>query len=121
MTDIAICCSEVLADRGRGVRFPVTAFGDDAIAFVVRFDGHIYAYLNRCTHVPIELDWTEGEFFESGRQYLMCAGHGAIFLPHSGRCAGGPCRGAALRKISVVEKDGQVYWQPDEWITPRRA
>lgn len=121
MSDISVCQSNELTDGGHGIRFPVTAFGSDAIAFVVRFGGQVYAYLNRCAHVPIELDWTEGEFFETGGEFLMCATHGAIYLPHSGRCAGGPCRGGSLRRISVTEKDGQVFWQPDEQITPMRG
>lgn len=121
MTEIAICNGDALHDGGAGVRFPVTAHGGDATGFVIRFRGQVHAYLNRCAHVPIELDWNEGAFFESTGLYLMCATHGAIYLPDSGRCAGGPCRGGALRKISVIERDGQIFWQPDDLVTPARA
>ena len=79
------------------------------------------ADLNRCAHVPIELDWTEGQFFESGGDYLMCSTHGAIYVPDTGICAGGPCRGGRLRAIAVLEQDGQVYWQPDEYVRPAIA
>jgi nitrite reductase/ring-hydroxylating ferredoxin subunit len=48
---------------------------------VVRYGGVVYGYLNRCAHVPIELDWAEGEFFESSGLYLMCATHGAVMRP----------------------------------------
>ncbi len=118
MTEIAICASTALIERGKGVRFPVTAFGGDGTGFVVRYDSRVHGYLNRCAHVPIELDWAEGEFFESSGLYLMCATHGAIYLPDTGRCAGGPCRGGGLRPIDVIERDGQVFWRPDESITP---
>jgi nitrite reductase/ring-hydroxylating ferredoxin subunit len=118
---IPVCASDRLEEGGKGARFPVTAGGEDAIGFVVRFDGAVYAYLNRCAHVPIELDWTEGEFFESSGLYLMCATHGAIYLPESGRCAGGPCRGGRLRPITVLERDNQVFWQPDAYVRPARA
>ncbi len=118
---IPICVSDALAVRGKGIRFPVTAGGEDTTGFVVRCDGGVRAYLNRCAHVPIELDWNEGEFFDSSGLYLMCSTHGAIYLPESGRCAGGPCRGGRLRPITVLEKDNQVYWEPDDYVTPARA
>src|SRR6478736_2078477 len=107
---IEICASSMLEDGGKGVRFPVTVAGADTTGFVVRYDGAVYAYLNRCAHVPIELDWSEGEFFESGKRYLMCATHGAIYVPESGQCAGGPCRGGRLHPIMVFEQNGQVLW-----------
>jgi nitrite reductase/ring-hydroxylating ferredoxin subunit len=118
---IHICASDSLAEGGKGIRFPVTAGGEDTTGFVVRYDGTVRGFLNRCAHVPIELDWNEGEFFDISGLYLMCSTHGAIYMPESGRCAGGPCRGGRLRPINVVEQDGQVYWQPDEYITPVRA
>lgn len=115
---VPICDAAALLEVGRGVRFGVCAFGDAATGFVVRYGGRVYGYLNRCAHVPIELDWAEGEFFESSGLYLMCATHGAIYLPDSGYCAGGPCKGARLRPIAVHEAHGTIYWQPDEFIRP---
>jgi nitrite reductase/ring-hydroxylating ferredoxin subunit len=120
-TAIPICSSEALQDGGRGVRFPVTAGGEDGTGFVVRYDNAVYGYLNRCAHVPIELDWNEGDFFETSGLYLMCSTHGALYTPETGFCAGGPCRGGRLRPIAVFEKDGQVFWQPDDYIGPARA
>lgn len=123
MDDIAIpiCASGDLIEGGRGVRFPVTAGGEDSTGFVVRYDNAVYGYLNRCAHVPIELDWNEGDFFESSGLYLMCSTHGALYIPETGRCAGGPCRGGRLRPIAVFEKDNQVFWRPDDYIKPARA
>lgn len=114
--EVLVCFSDALVEGGRGVRFPVQAFGDKATAFVVRHKGQARAYLNRCAHVPIELDWVEGEFFESSGLYLMCATHGAIYLPDTGVCAGGPCRGGRLRPIAVREEAGEIFWQPDQQI-----
>jgi nitrite reductase/ring-hydroxylating ferredoxin subunit len=120
-TIIFICQSSALEEGGKGIRFPLTAGGEDATGFVVRYDNAVYGYLNRCAHVPIELDWNEGDFFESGGLYLMCSTHGAIYTPDTGHCAGGPCRGGRLRPITVVEKDNQVFWIPDDYIKPARA
>lgn len=113
---IMVCASSDLLDGGKGVRFPVLAFGGKATGFVVRHGGTAYAYLNRCAHAPVELDWFEGEFFESGKTYLMCATHGATYAPESGACTGGPCRGGRLRPIALREEGGAVYWLPDQHI-----
>lgn len=121
MDAILVCAAEAVEDGGKGVRFPLMAEGSEATGFVIRYDGQPYAYLNRCAHVPVELDWAEGEFFESGGQYLMCATHGALYVPDSGVCAGGPCRGARLRPIPVFERDGQIFWQPDDALHPVRG
>lgn len=116
--DVYICDSAAVEDGGMGVRFPVHAFGADATGFVVRFRGTVYGYLNRCAHVPIELDWSKGEFFESSKLYLMCSTHGAIYVPETGACAGGPCRGGKLRPIAVREAGDRIYWHPDQYIRP---
>lgn len=115
-TEIFICAADALADGGKGIRFPVTAFGEPATAFVIRYGDQVYGYLNRCAHVPMELDWTEGEFFESSGLYLMCATHGALYEPGTGHCAGGPCRGGKLQPLVVIERDQQIFWQPDNSI-----
>ena len=57
-----ICASQALADSGRGVRFEVEYFGERAPAFAVRCAGEVHAYLNRCAHVAMELDWRKGYF-----------------------------------------------------------
>ena len=111
---IRICGSDELVERGTGRRFPVKTRDGDATGFVVRFDGAVHGYLNRCAHASVELDWDRGRFFEGSGLYLMCATHGAIYDPTSGRCAGGPCRGQGLRVIAVEERDGDVVWLPDE-------
>lgn len=119
--DIFICPSSALLEGGLGKRFPVRVHGEATTGFVVRYGGVVYGYLNRCAHVPIELDWAEGEFFESSGLYLMCATHGAVYAPDTGKCKGGPCTGAHLRKIMTMERDGQVVWRPDDIVQPAEA
>lgn len=58
MAEIALCSSTGVLEGATGVRFPVTALGNNATGFVVRFQSAAHAYLNRCAHVPIELDWS---------------------------------------------------------------
>lgn len=105
-----ICASDALAERGPGVRFEVEYFGDTAPAFVVRANGRVHGYLNRCSHVPMELDWQEGMFFDSDGRDLICSTHGALYDPQSGRCLGGPCNRTPLVRLLMEERDGSVYF-----------
>jgi nitrite reductase/ring-hydroxylating ferredoxin subunit len=104
-----ICDAEALTDGGRGVRFTILRHGLEEPAFAVRYAGAVHAFLNRCGHIPAELDWSEGEFFDLSGLYLMCATHGAMYLPDSGRCVGGPCAGRGLVPLAVEETDGKVF------------
>ena len=106
-----ICPGAVLADSGKGVRFEVEYFGEKAPAFVVRYKGQVHAYLNRCAHVEMELDWQEGVFFDSDGRDLLCSTHGATYEARTGRCIGGPCNGSPLVKVLVEERDGNVYFK----------
>ena len=104
-----ICQSQALAEGGAGVRFEVGC-GDGRLgAFVVRFGGRVYAFVNRCAHAGVELDWMPGEFFDDSGLYLICATHGATYEPNTGRCVHGPCSGAYLEAVDVLEQDGNIY------------
>ena len=109
VTTRAICTSSSLADGGAGVRFKVMTLEGEAPAFAVRFGGKIYAYLNRCAHVPVELDWSDGAFFDYSKLYLICATHGAQYLPENGVCVMGPCKGKRLTPVAIEERDGQIF------------
>ena len=104
-----ICAASELAEQGRGVRFELNRNGRPQPAFVVRFDGRPRAFLNQCGHVPVELDWQEGEFFDDSRLYLICSTHGALYHPASGNCVGGRCAGRGLIPVAVVERDGHIF------------
>lgn len=104
-----ICLSDDLPESGTGVRFTVDYFGREASAFVIRYRGRVYAYLNECGHVPAELDWQPGEFFDYSKLYLICSIHGALYAPDSGKCLGGRCQGKGLKPLPVEERDGAIY------------
>jgi nitrite reductase/ring-hydroxylating ferredoxin subunit len=108
-----ICASADLRDGGDGVRFEVLRHGQVQPAFAVRYGGAVYAYLNRCAHVPVELDWQPGRFFDLTGHYLICAVHGAHYEVRGGRCAMGPCKGARLQPVEVFERDGGVFVRED--------
>ncbi len=104
-----ICASAGLTDGGPGVRFIMQKNGRDAPAFAIRYDGRVYGYLNSCAHIPVELDWMEGEFFDKAGLYLICATHGATYEPDTGHCIMGPCKGERLIAAPVEERDGSVF------------
>ncbi|HTJ06904.1 MAG TPA: Rieske 2Fe-2S domain-containing protein [Caldimonas sp.] len=113
-----LCGGDELVERGRAIVFDVVRFHEPARAFALRFDGRVVCYLNRCVHVPTELDWQPGEFLDAGREFIICSIHGAAYEAASGRCIGGPCGRGGLVTIDVVERDGSVWWLPTRDTRP---
>lgn len=106
---VALCRPSDLADGGLAVPFDVEYRGLVQRAFAVRFKGRVRAYLNRCSHVAMELDWQPNRFFDESGQWIVCATHGAVYDPATGACRGGPGRGP-LVNIETDEDEHQVYW-----------
>ncbi|MCX7172781.1 MAG: Rieske 2Fe-2S domain-containing protein [Proteobacteria bacterium] len=104
-----ICSSAALVDGGEGVRFSVERHGVSEPAFAIRHERVVYAYLNRCGHIPVELDWQPGKFIDDSGLYLVCSTHGALYAPKSGRCLGGRCDGKGLIPLGTIERDGSIY------------
>jgi nitrite reductase/ring-hydroxylating ferredoxin subunit len=113
-----LCPSSELNERGQAFVFDVLHFREPARGFVLRFDGQVVAYLNRCLHVPTEMDWQHGEFLDGDKEFIMCSIHGATYEPLSGRCIGGPCGKGTLTVLRVEEREGQVYWYPSQDTQP---
>lgn len=103
-----ICESADLKDGGKGMRFKVVWHGQAMPAFVIRYQGQPHAFLNQCGHLPVELDWQEGEFFDAGGVYLICATHGALYNPKDGHCITGRCGGKGLTSLPIEESNDQV-------------
>ncbi len=104
-----ICAADAVQEKGMGVRFEVERIGVSQPAFVVRFDGKARAFQNQCGHLPVELDWQAGEFFDDTRLYLICSTHGALYDPIDGRCVSGRCAGRGLVPLAVNEHNGNIY------------
>ena len=115
-----LCGSAELKEKGRAVLFDVLHYREPARAFAMRFDGRVVAYLNRCAHVPTELDWQPGEFLDSGKEFILCSIHGAAYEPRDGRCIAGPCGRGRLTMIEATEDGGDVWWQPTRDTLPHR-
>jgi nitrite reductase/ring-hydroxylating ferredoxin subunit len=112
-----LCSSRELSNGGQAVPFDVCYAGQTCRAFAVRYQGQPHAYLNRCSHVAMEMDWQPNRLFDDSGRWLLCATHGATYEPATGACSGGPCRGG-LVKIELHEQNGVVYWRSQYPLKP---
>ena len=113
-----LCPSADLAERGQALVFDVLLWGQPARAFVLRHDGVLRGYINRCAHVPVEMDWQPGEFLDADKRFIVCSIHGATYEPAQGRCVGGPCGRSRLIALDVAEHGGQASWYPSREVRP---
>ncbi len=111
-----LCASGAIEERGRAWVWDVLEYGRPARAFALRIDGQVVAYMNRCLHVPTEMDWQPGEFLDIEKRFILCSIHGATYEPRNGHCIGGPCGRGRLTAVQVQEHEGQVYWYPSRDI-----
>ena len=109
---LPLCASSALVEGGLAVVFDVRLWGQPARAFALRFGGRLVAYVNRCAHVPVEMDWQPGRFLDHDQRWIVCSIHGATYEPADGRCVGGPCGRSRLIGVSIREHAGRACWYP---------
>jgi len=73
--------------------------------FVIRAGAALRAYENKCKHVPVPLDYGDGEFWFDAIDRIVCKTHGATYELDTGYCDDGPCEGASLTRFDL-EMDG---------------
>ena len=95
--------------HGQSKKFTLRRGRRDCEAMVLNYRGNLYAYMNRCPHVGLTLDWVDNQFFSVDERYLMCANHGAVFEPATGECVWGPCIGASLESLALDIQGGKVF------------
>lgn len=78
---------------------------------LLNYQGTLHAYMNRCPHIGISLDWVDNQFFTIDGRYLMCANHGATFEPATGECIWGPCVGATLQNVPLELEGEKIFAQ----------
>jgi len=96
-------------EHGKSKKFTLRRGQRELEALLVNFEGKHFAYINRCPHTGITLDWVNNQFFSSDNRYLMCATHGAVFEPPTGECIWGPCVGLSLQSVPVEIEEGRIY------------
>jgi nitrite reductase/ring-hydroxylating ferredoxin subunit len=99
---------------GQSLKFMLPIRGADEECFVINFAGEFHAYVNRCRHVPMAMDWVDNQFFAEEGRYLMCQTHNAYYEPGSGECIAGPptACGKSLYRVPIEIDDGVIYARP---------
>lgn len=90
---------------GRTKKFVLQCSGREVEAFVVNHDGELYAYVNRCCHIPMTMDWIDNQFLSEDGSYIQCATHGALYQPDTGACVAGPPVGKCLTQVPLTIRD----------------
>lgn len=107
--------------EGETRKFEFEREGERREGFVLRYRGQLYAYANRCPHWSVDLDMGEGRLFSDLSQRIFCSNHGALFVPDTGYCDAGPCRGLGLERFEwIAEGTGIRVTVPPQFIAPRR-
>jgi nitrite reductase/ring-hydroxylating ferredoxin subunit len=96
---------------GESRKFMLPIRGADEECFVINFGGEFHAYVNRCRHVPMAMDWVDNQFFAEEGRYLMCQTHNAYYDPASGECITGPptACGKFLYRVPIAIAAGVIY------------
>ncbi len=102
-----LCKTEDIADPGSRA-FEIGEGHQQKSLFVVHKDGQFTAYLNRCPHTGVNLDWQEHQFLNMDNLYIQCSTHDALFEIDSGKCIAGPCVGDALDPVKLMIRDGII-------------
>ena len=105
--NVALCAEGDIADPG--ARSFVLQIGETYFhGFVVRKDGQVAGYVDRCPHagnpLAVELD----RYLTPDGSLILCASHGAAFEPLTGLCVAGPCAGGRLTSWPVRVEGGIV-------------
>ena len=100
--------------QGESLKFMLPIRGTDEECFLINFGGEFHAYVNRCRHVPMAMDWVDNQFFAEDGRYLMCQTHNAYYEPASGECIAGPptACGKYLYRVLTEIEDGVIYARP---------
>ena len=85
------------------------SYDDQQSLLVVRRGLRAWAYINRCPHRGVGLEWTPDQFLDPSNSLIQCATHGALFLIEDGECVTGPCAGQSLTRVDCRE-DAQGIW-----------
>ncbi len=99
---------------GESMKFLLPIRGADEECFLINFNGEFHAYVNRCRHVPMPMDWVDNQFFAEEGRYLMCQTHNAYYEPASGECIAGPASacGKFLYRVPLEITDEVIFARP---------
>jgi nitrite reductase/ring-hydroxylating ferredoxin subunit len=122
MASVYLCQTDAVKE-GCSRGFDPAGQGRDSV-LVVRKDGQLYGYLDRCPHYgDTPMAWRKDAYLNRDATRIVCAAHGAQFAIDSGTCTLGPCLGQALTRVSLAiganndihaeleDVQGDISWQ----------
>ncbi len=74
----------------------------------MRWGKQVFAYVNRCPHDGVNLDWETNQFLDETGRLIVCGKHGSKFDLATGKCIDGPCLGKDLEPVRVAVLDGDI-------------
>lgn len=105
--NVALCIESDIADPG--ARAFVLQIGEAFFhGFVVRKDGEVAGYVDRCPHAGYPLAVELDRYLTPDGSLILCSWHGAAFEPLTGLCVGGPCAGVRLTPWPVRAEGGVI-------------
>jgi len=105
--NVPLCPETALSDPG--ARSFVLQIGEAFFhGFVVRKDGRVAGYVDRCPHQGFPLALELDRYLTPDGSLILCGWHGAVFEPLTGECTGGPCAGGRLTPWPVAVADGMI-------------
>jgi len=107
-----LCHIDEIADPG-AKGFNLKQGRTERLLFLIKKEGQIYAYENKCPHAGLNLEWQDDDFLNNEKNHIQCSVHGALFQIENGNCVGGPCSGASLTALKIELDDaGHVILLP---------
>ena len=104
---VTLCAENDIADPGS--RAFVLQIGEAYFhGFVVRKDGAVAGWVDRCPHQGVPLAIELDRYLTRDGELILCGWHGAVFKPLTGECVGGPCAGGRLTRWPVEASGGVI-------------
>ena len=105
---LRLCRADEIGEaQSRG--FDPDAEGQDSL-FVVRWQGQLHGWRNACPHIDgAPMAWRRDAYLNAEGTRIVCHAHGAEFVPDTGLCVQGPCRGERLSRLELVVIDGELF------------
>jgi len=70
--------------------------------FVLREGETVRGFVDRCPHNGMPLSALPDQYLTRDGRFILCSGHGAMFMKADGMCIAGPCAGQALETWPVA-------------------
>jgi len=102
-----ICPGMQLPELGK-FSFAIHFRGERREAFLIRFKGVVYCYLNECMHMHKRLDDERDQIFDETGRFLRCSSHGACYDPATGKSLSEIGAGKMLTAVKVKEEAGWI-------------